>query len=463
MSRDLFSKMYSSDLNIFMEGETVYWAHLETILGRTRIRSGEFLFDPQKLIEIKHDLPKKPSRVTLILPRQEMLSRTLKLPSPDPEEIFKLIELRLPQEIPYTLNEIVYVIASCRPLEDHNTEIRILWALKSNVQSKLEVLHLLDYVPDLILSSSQALCCAYQSFKNRHSTPETALLLQLDERESELLLLHGKNILHTRLIKKDLAGILETPEDLLREFDSLAGLSEKENFEKPLALLIAGADTNDSFPEWISKKTELSVQRLPSPVKPGLHPRKSVETFLTAPIPPEQTGLSSEDIRKKQQIRRKARLARQILTFGAAFILFSLSSLWLDLSAKEIYKAKLEKFWRELSPDAKKVLRIAHEIKFYQEFQKEKTIPLEFLSSLPGTLPQGISLTQFEYTQETGFQLRGVGDNHESILRFLKEIRKLPYISKADFDFSTRRKQSGREYFEFQISAVPVKTEWPRP
>jgi len=461
MMRDLFSHIHASSLNIFMEGELISWAYFENTLGKSKIRSGQFNFDPQKLIEIKKNLPRKPSRITLILPRQEILSRTLKLPAPDPHEISKLIASRLPQEIPYTLNEIVYTISSTRFLEDHNTEIRILWTLKSNVQSKLEILHLLDYDPDQILSSSQVLHCGYLALKEKkEETPDSIFLLHLGEKESELLAIQNKNILSTRSIKKELAQILETPEELQPELHSLLETAEKETLEKPLAIFITGAGAGSSFSEWISKKTGIPIQRLDGPSLPEPLITESVAFLLGDVSSLALTGFSSEDLKEQQQGRRKSKLLRQILSLGVTFILVSLAGLWLNVSAKEIYKAKLEKFWQKLSPDAKQVLRIAREIKFFQEFQKEKAIPLEFLSELPVLLPQEISLTQFDYDQETGFQIRGIGNNHEAILILLKGIKKLPYIAKADFDFSTRRKQTGREYFEFQISAVPEKITW---
>ena len=84
--------------------------------------------------------------------------------------------------------------------------------------------------------------------------------------------------------------------------------------------------------------------------------------------------------------------------------------------------------------------------------EKGKTVPLEFLSSLPGLVPPQISLTQIEYDREQGARLRGAGENNQSITELLKALKSIPRVKSADFDYSRRKMQDGKETFEFQIS-----------
>jgi len=448
--------LFRSTLNILLENNKLSWGYTEKCLNRTQTSFGETDIAGNPQADTGTNLPAFPSERVLVIPRQEILTKTLKFFVAEPAESGKALEQKLSEELPYNLNEVIYAPVSTRATEDHDTEVRIFWILRKTVEEKIARLRSLDCEPDRIFCTSQVLFIRYLDFKKRFpELPETAAILHIGQSESELLNVSGRNLLAARVLKKGAGDFLREAEAWKEEWRGVAENIAKEKLPPPQSVLLAGIPPNQSLEKIVKENTGLPVYWLDGRGNTSAedpHPAPAFLTGLPHDAILDSPDLSPADYRSAHEAKKNRRIWNQILLATVVLIAMGLAALALHVSSQVVEKKKLSGFSQRLSPDAKRVLQMARQLKLSGEFRKTKQIPLSFLGSLPAMLPPEIWLTQIEYDETSGFQLRGIGNTHESISNLLKAIKKLPYISKAEFDYSNRKKQGEKEYFEFQIS-----------
>lgn len=453
---------FSSRLALLLDGETVSWVHVKKKFSREMISCGTLDLKRDDAQSIRKSLPEHASQILLILPRQEVLTKSLKIPSESPYGIQDILESKLSEDLPYGMNEIVYATASLRSLEPGSFEVRILWALKKGLEEKLEMLRRYGLEPDKIICVPQALLAHYAELKRRDPLlPENVLLLHSKQTGAELALIEDVNLVITRTLKNETPGRLPQTDEWKAEWQSLSETLSKEGLAAPQAVVISGAPEQSPFTEALGQISKIPVIWLDSREKELLKTPGHPDAYLAGLALADPAGLpdlSPADHRNARLKKKNHRLLNQIFLIAVVFIGLGLSALGLRVAAQSVEKGKLLRFTEELSPEAKRIVQIARRLKVSVEFQRKKQVPLDFLGALPSLLPPEITLTQMEYDEGSGFQIRGTGTRLEEISNLLKAIKKLPYITKAEFDHSSRKKQGSNEYIEFQISLSVTQT-----
>ncbi len=440
----------------------IQWAYFHS---NGKVSFGCTETDGKNLLELKSSLPAKPSRVVLVIEREQILTKTFKLPSTNSEELERIVAFKLPQELPYSTSEIVYHFEVDRITNDGYAEVGIAWMLKKNVEEKLRLLKNLELEVDEVLSSSQGLLFYYlKSREKDNNLPLKTIFLNLDQTESELLILEGEKILLSRSIKKGVEALSYGNDVYIRELKGEIDSLEKEGlFKKPLTICLAGpSETIESLGEPLSRIAGISIKLLPLSSIIPLEERAAASTDVIGANYYESFRSWSflpEELKRVRDEAHKASVLGQITICFVVIAISSLASLYSNLLNKEIEKNRLDKELHDLHPKIKQVLHIAQEMEVIEKLQEKKTVPLEFLAALGPLMPPQITLTELNYDEKEGFRLRGLGETYQMISEFIKAIKTIPKVSKADFDFSRRKIQEGKEYFDFQISA---KIDWNR-
>lgn len=411
----------------------------------------------KNVLELKSSLPLAPSKVILVIHREEMLTKTLRLPSIHSKELASMVAFMLPQELPYGIAEIAYFFEVLGARPDGYTEVTVFWTPRKNVEEKIKFLRTLGLETDEVIASSQALALYYHKLREKNpALPERAGLMHVENQHAELVIIDKGRALGSRLIKKGLKSLAREREESINEILMNAEALKKETALPFQTLFVTGSPSSSDWMPALAQALQVSVQPLDWLPKVHCEHQDSTAIALLGAVLferfPSGTLLPS-DLKKVRTEEREKKAVRHSLITLTLCVAFSLGMLYLASLQNELHLSRILAEFKALKFKTKGAIQMAHELAWMEKIQREKTVPLELLASLPSLTPPEITLTEIAYDKKEGIRLRGLGETHQIISRYLKALKSFPHIAQAVFDFSQRRIQEGREYFEFQISA----------
>ncbi len=449
-------------LALEVDHNTLRWAHfVNRHADMLDVRFAEAPLEGKNLLELKSRFPASPSRTVLIIKRDELLTKMLRLPSVNVRELSRIVAFTLPQELPYNISEIVYRFDVLSTSQEGFSNVRVVWMLKKSVEEKLELLKSMGLEPDEVIASDQALLFYYLKLRESNASLQAReTLLNLESEETEIVAIDGQKILSSYRIKNGFQTLSANPAEFVRTLKENMEDLKKQTHETTASMAFtAVSEIMIQLRENLSKLLDVPIRILPvlgsmDPKKARAVPAAFLGAYFYASFashPP--ASLLPEELRKLRHDARSRETLRDAAVYAATFMILTLAGLYCHLLGQSAAQEKLMKEYSKMNASTKRILRVAEEMELLGAIEKEKTVALDFLAALPGLVPPKISLTQIEYDREQGLRLHGIGESNQSITDLMKALKTLPRIKAAEFDFSRRKIQDGKEYFEFQISS----------
>lgn len=387
----------------------------------------------------------------LIVPQQDILVKNISVPGTSAEEARNAAAFRLAEEIPYALDEICYTTAGCLPKSDGNYEVTVFWCRKENIQNRLDQIAAAKKSPDYVLTSAEALHGYFKHllslFPNLASWQRIILVHTLPQ-SLELVVLQNNELIGAKTLRS--SGCEENGQEIKNMLHNL----RKERSFVPDILLLSGDQAESLLPP-LQAATGIPCQTAPlSPLLKKEWAVSSAVLLLGGLLLNKQPGddLSPPEYRAWLAAKEAETGLSALLTLCALILGICLLSASITIAQKNYRLNKLGKHLEQIRAKNGDAARQAEELLFLEQFNKNKKIPPAFLASLTDLLPADMALTRLEYDEEDGFRMRGYSTNNEKISGFLQELKKLDYITAAELDFSSRKRQGTQDLFEFQIS-----------
>ena len=147
-----------------------------------------------------------------VLPRYDVTTRVITLPSHDPKEIAGMVRFSVEEYVPFTMDEVVIDQCILRKLDSGESETLIAIAHKDVVEKHLELLRTAGISPEKVLLST---ACIYAAALATHKGEEERYaLVSLSAGGVEISIIDGENPVFTRGIAmaQDWAHIAENPD-----------------------------------------------------------------------------------------------------------------------------------------------------------------------------------------------------------------------------------------------------------
>jgi Tfp pilus assembly protein, ATPase PilM len=209
------------------------------------IDSGSLESISAALKELLSNAKIKSAEVVLSIPRQLLTLRVIKLPSQDKNEIKKMVELQVPKQIPWAVEDIVsdYSIIE----KDSSGYSRVLLAVcqKDVIKRHLNILSSCGLKAGGIALSSEGVCRWFRYFSHKNNIKEAkpVVLLDINAQATDICFYHKENLVFTRSVAFGLADLKndkigELVEELHKTFSSL----QRDEIVSEIGKIIITAD-----------------------------------------------------------------------------------------------------------------------------------------------------------------------------------------------------------------------------
>ena len=390
------------------------------------------------------------ARFVHLLMRERALTKQFRFPSNNLEEISQMLALRLPREIPFSLDQIVYHFHPIGEDQPNNfqTEVLLFGVAKELINQERELLKSFGIFPHQVVLSTVVLSDYVKKKMGATSVLPKAIFYG-GGGKGEFVLLRRDRIQLSRSFSYDpLDAVFSIQDETQSIFDSL----ERQDDTKLFDLCFCG--------ELAKFKDELFAGRFPNRFNLNLADKNLsyIEFFLHAAASTyqekRQLNLLPADAKqhlaatKSQDVWSRLRIS--LVIFAATVILTSVFSSIRMLVAITSLNQKIS----SLEPSVQATKEIARAVQTLDILKAKKMRALDIFVRVHERASEGISLIEFDYNdKEETVRLKGRADSQSLVDQYVRQLGTLPWFSRVDLQYSESTNEGLKSQFQFSINA----------
>jgi len=417
-----------------------------TVLGAKikfmeRLPRNEAVFEA--IAERMQSVEKTPSRVTLCVPRADVMQRTLRYPAMVQNDLANMIEFEATRHVPLPENDCVLAWSAIPRADDTQLVLNLVAARKSEVRALAGCFEEVGVPIDEMVPLSSAIVPALAA------TP--TLLVVSDVQNVELCLYGEGQLQDSQLMGRDAPGF--SPERVLTAARQMVAKHKEWLGDESIGRiwLTGGTELSESFEADLGTAFGLRVHPLEAPEGFGTEePLADVLLAATAELPLHLNLLENRD--RKVPISKRTRIISGLCALLAIELIAGLAfktgapALQRKQVAEELAKVR-----RRVAPIQRmkdKNREMKRQLYRLDDIFQQYVSVMAVLQAASDTLPDDTYLRSLTYKRGEGIRIRGSSKEPDRLPGLLMAIPMVDTISTSDID-----KKVG-DYHEFSLSVT---------
>lgn len=417
----------------------------------------------------------KPRSLILSLPRNLITARVLSLPSDNPKEIRKMLDLHLVRLVPYKKEEMVVSYSVLYTDEIGYTKIFLCIVHRDILERQFKILADAGLFVEKIYPSSCGIWEWMLSNCKSQMTQETIYLgVDISYDFTELIAFSRDNLFFSRSVVmgsemlRDQASISR----LIREIkQAMIFLKSEYKYKKPEKILISGAIKGLEFLQPAFEK-ELEIPAALLPIEPWLDKVKSKDIAIPGSVSitslkefltenPKRISFSSAEMQARKALREEA---KDLVVAGSlfTFIVFIICGIFLGrIYNRQEYLKTLQAYSKSIGQDVGDLLRQSGHIEFIQENLTKRGYPLLFFQEIHRVIPPQVAIKYINMDLEGKVILRGESSQLSDVFGFIGLLEENINFTNVVTKYTRKRKTKEGEFtnFELQLAFEPQVQE----
>ena len=411
------------------------------------------------------------AEVVAVVPREHVLTRVVKFPTVQPDELAQMAELYAKAQLPYPREQTVMDFSVVSQQEGFST-VAIIACQRDVVDRQLAVLHEAGLSVGWLTVSSWGVLGWYRRAVSRavrrgqasEPPPEPCLVLNTDDTRTDLVLIGEGRILSSRSASQglqDWSSAGDTAEILAAEVErSRAAIRKELPGTEVRSLLLTGLGTLQPWAEQLSQRLALPVDTI-DPVE-SFRGAKVAATTTASPI--VVGGLAGGgvegvlDLSPPEMHARVRHRQQQRELIAVSALMMALLAVGGALLAVEVFRrrhmaAQLDMVLTQIQPMAKRTQEQLRASQLVGSILDDRRRLAVLLSGVFRATPADMTLEGliFERTRHE-LVLRGHAASTQAVLEYLKLLEQVEGVSHVDLRYSTRRSTPAGERNDFEIT-----------
>lgn len=417
----------------------------------------------QKLAGIAQRLGYAREPLAIVLGLNYATCRYLKVPAQTTHEIEEIIPFQATKYLPYPAHELITGYEILSQDQEGFSHIHLTIVHKDSISRLLSIFNTLQPQSVTISLSSYGLASLYAAL-----SPEdrgAVALLDIDAQSAEVAILNDKKLLLSRHFK--LNRLQPNWENVfIDEYRKTLDAYAKELGAKLIQkiVLLGIGDKFKDLLELVAKKTTAQTElcsyenRLlltPHIVATLQNSGSSCASLLGASIKDIEPSLNLLPALTKEKIKLASQNAKRLRSFALAaaiFLLWFLAGVK-NLHNKKAYLAKLKQEVVTITKEARPLEELEQRIRALTDARERKTLILDALRELHEIMPEGISLTAFDYASHEGITLRGESQELTTVFALAAKLKLSPAYSgfKIKVQYASKKNTRRGEAIGFEV------------
>lgn len=409
------------------------------------------------------------SDVIAIIPRNQIIYRYLTLPSINDDEIRNMVDLQLPNLIPYRLDEVVINYSLIDKQDNGYSKVVVMGIPRDYLKGYLNRLEQLGIIAQVLTPDVSGINAWLKySLKEKFASKKIGLIVFIEEESIYFVYSNGEQNLYSRQIRGDFRKA-EGQEDFIRSQVILTHQQfDNEYQDNEVAFLIIVG-------RGIFAESMVHILKERFPIDPHLmDPLDSVKTSRQFKWPMivntkqvwPTLGLGIALNNKKDlmnflphEIRDKKFKAQYFeILFKVVFLLIMAVILLLGGIYAGQYKKR--RVLSELDQRIVNVKEQLHDLELIQErvrgikayFQQRIIFP-EVMYSILNGFPHSATLTSIELSQNQSIVLQGFAEYESDVQQIQQTMSRSRVLEEVNLDFLNKRRTKQGEQVYFKLTA----------
>lgn len=396
------------------------------------------------------------------------ITKTVEVPSFDPQEIEAIIKLQSSRHTPYSKEEIVCAHLNLEEVLERYTKALLVIISIGNIKHHIEVLQAAGIEVASIEVAFDGVARGLSQSGLTADRDVTGAVL-VDAEHSDLIVMCKGKPFFVRSIGiglKQLEHAANQRELAAEIHKSIEAFQSSEPNRTVKKILLVGPGTPEVTKLGIEVKGSCGIPtetaRAADHIASAPSARKSESEMYDSPIdavlyaaatPAPSMDFIPDDLRTRRNFRQRA---SQIFTAGT--LVMVIAALFLGVFVanyylKTSYIGALDKNFASKNQEAERLIKLSEQNRLIRQFTAEKGSTLRALTELEALLPREMYLNELSLDAEGKLVLKGTSELMSRVFSFVTEFENHPHFKGVKNDYAKSRKVDGKDMTDFGLSA----------
>lgn len=406
----------------------------------------------------------KPKDLILVIPRQLVTTKNIRLPSQNSREIGEMAGFQALKQIPYPKEEIAYGFSVYGADAEGYSKVILVICHRDAIIKPIEILKRCGLVPQKVTLSSFGLLNWFivSGDYAKRSEASPVILVDCNAASSDIAIIYKSKLIYTRGLSFGYGEGDKYRARLREEIEKTLSVYEAEpEAGRPVEAIFTGkvtelADSKEYLEDALNMKVEFidSFRPVPLDILPKFQScaaQTSYSALIGSAFQLEEADLLPKEMKTALALKAKKKEVITSVILAATLILLISFIIWNKILQKERNLKALESKLTQTAPAAEKIekMRSASDVIKFQ--LKKKSEALDVLNEIYRIVPPQIYLALYTY-EEDRVDLKGTATVLSDVFKFVTILENSPYFQNVEVRYATKRKIGDQELVDFEIT-----------
>lgn len=396
-----------------------------------------------------------------VLPREQILTRLLKLPTIQPDELAKMVSLTGKAQLPYPPEQTV-IDYQVLDQQAGSSNVQLVACHRDLVERHLSVLRQAGYEPTVVTPSSWGLLAWYQRLAKSPQVTEPAIVVHLDTDRTDFVLIKDARVHFSRSLSQGIRDWQETPEGfntVIQELErTVASLRKELPGVEPQSAVLTGIGPLENWRPLLAQRLNIPVVvvqpsgRIALPTEASKDASPAVLLGLAMAEPEWLVNLVPSQVRQTRSSRRRIR--ELVITGSLLFcaLLAGAGLLQQSVGRKARFVEQLLGAVKQLERATSKTEHRARNVQLVKQITEARHATATMLAELFRLTPQDVwfDTVLFERSRDE-LIVRGNAPTTRQVLDYIRTLEQSPHWRRVELRFSARRNSPSGPRTDFEI------------
>lgn len=424
----------------------------------------------------------KQKNAICIVPSKLFISKNVDMPSNDPEEIEKIIDLQSGRYTPYSRDEIIIDYLCMSTAGQHYTNVLLLIVNRKLIDRYIEIFDQAGVFLSRIAVSSESMAEYYKKIMPTIEIGGAIAGIHIDKDSCDLSIIDKNELVFVRSIPVGASHFLEDEAHARKAFTSelnksITSYQDHGVGQMVKALVLTGLNggireldrsireevpmmEDPNFPiRMVSYANDFKIAENAGLVdEEGGPPDSFFEVISTGAA---EAALKIDFVPKEIKLKRKFREGgREIITLGILvmtcilmFCLFLASKIYIKNNLID----QLEDTGQKIAVQARVLERASTKSRVLRNLIEYRGKGLYVFDKVTSLISEDIYLSEFNYDHEGNLHLVGTAETMSGVFAFVSKLEDSGYFSSVVTNETKTRKEGSREVADFDIECTLIE------